>query len=110
MARVEVLVEIWHVVEEAVEEVLPCVKEAHGEKEADAGLDVKVGDVGHGLDGRLGEDSLESCKRDERRNPHLVFGQAGFVVKDHIRIICNDHNESKGSLERITRMYESTQR
>lgn len=65
MARVEVLVKIWNVVEEAVEEVLPCVEEAHGDKEADAGLDVKVGDVSHGLDGSLGDDSLESCKGDE---------------------------------------------
>lgn len=62
VTRVEVLVEIWHVVEEAVEEVLPCVEEAHGEEEAGGGLKVIVGDVGHGLDGGLGEDSLKACK------------------------------------------------
>lgn len=99
VARVEVLIEIWHVMEETVEEVLPCVEEAHGEEEAGGGLKVKVGNVGHGLDGGLGEDSLESCKGNERRNPHLVFGQRSLIVKDHIRVICNDHNESKGSLE-----------
>ncbi len=35
MAGVEVLVEIWHVVEKAMEKVLPRIEKRHGHEEAD---------------------------------------------------------------------------
>jgi len=53
MARVEVLVEIWHIVEKAMEKVLPRIEECHGDEEADCRLEIKVGDVGQGGDGFL---------------------------------------------------------
>lgn len=49
MARVEVLVEIWHVVEKTVEKVLPRIEEGHGHEEAYRRLKIKVGNICHSL-------------------------------------------------------------
>lgn len=98
MARVEMLVKIRHVVEQAVEEILPCVEECHGDKEADKRLDVKVGHMSHGCNGSLRSKCLQSCKGERMADPQLVLGQAEFVIKDHFRIIGHNNDKAKGSL------------
>lgn len=73
----------------------------HGDKEADHGLEIKVADMGHICDGRLGQ--LNPNNSQGGGDPGLVSGEAEVIVKDHVRVVGNNHDESQGGLDRCKR-------